>query len=44
MRTLGLRVGGFAYSTDVVRLEEAAFAALAGVDTWWWAVSSRSRI
>ena len=34
MRTLGLRVGGFAYSTDVVRLDEAAFAALAGVDTW----------
>ncbi len=34
MRTLGLRVGGFAYSTDVVRLEAAAFAALAGVDTW----------
>jgi phosphoribosyl 1,2-cyclic phosphate phosphodiesterase len=34
MRTLGLRAGGFAYSTDVVRLDEAAFAALAGVDTW----------
>ncbi len=34
MRTLGLRVGGFGYSTDVVRLDEAAFAALAGVDTW----------
>ncbi len=34
MRTLGLRVGDFAYSTDVVRLDEAAFAALAGVDTW----------
>ena len=34
MRTLGLRVGRFAYSTDVVRLDEAAFAALAGVDTW----------
>jgi phosphoribosyl 1,2-cyclic phosphate phosphodiesterase len=33
-RTLGLRVGGFAYSTDVVGLDEAAFAALAGVDTW----------
>jgi len=32
--TLGLRVGGFGYSTDVVRLDEAAFAALAGVDTW----------
>ena len=34
MRTLGLRVGGFAYSTDVVRLDEMAFAALAGIDTW----------
>ncbi len=34
MDTLGLRVGGFAYSTDVVRLDEAAFAALAGIDTW----------
>ena len=34
MRTLGLRVGNFAYSTDVVRLDEAAFAALAGIDTW----------
>jgi phosphoribosyl 1,2-cyclic phosphate phosphodiesterase len=34
MQTLGLRIGGFAYSTDVVRLDEAAFAALAGIDTW----------
>ena len=34
MRTLGLRIGGFAYSTDVVRLDEAAFEALAGIDTW----------
>ena len=34
MRTLGLRMGPFAYSTDVVRLDEAAFAALAGIDTW----------
>lgn len=34
MRTLGLRVGGFGYSTDVVALDEAAFAALRGVDTW----------
>jgi phosphoribosyl 1,2-cyclic phosphate phosphodiesterase len=34
VRTLGVRVGGFAYSTDVVRLDDAAFAALAGVDTW----------
>jgi phosphoribosyl 1,2-cyclic phosphate phosphodiesterase len=34
MHSLGLRIGGFAYSTDVVRLEEPAFAALEGVDTW----------
>jgi phosphoribosyl 1,2-cyclic phosphate phosphodiesterase len=34
MPTLGLRVGGFAYSTDAVRLDAAAFAALEGVDTW----------
>jgi phosphoribosyl 1,2-cyclic phosphate phosphodiesterase len=34
MRTLGLRVGAFAYSTDLVRLNEAGFAALAGIDTW----------
>ena len=33
-RSLGLRVGGFGYSTDVVALDDAAFAALAGVDTW----------
>jgi phosphoribosyl 1,2-cyclic phosphate phosphodiesterase len=34
MRTLGLRIGSFAYSTDVVRLDEAAFAALQGIDIW----------
>ena len=33
-RSLGLRIGGFGYSTDAVTLDEAAFAALAGVDTW----------
>jgi phosphoribosyl 1,2-cyclic phosphate phosphodiesterase len=33
-RTLGLRIGGFAYSTDAVALDENAFATLAGVDTW----------
>ena len=33
-QTLGLRVGPFAYSTDVVRLDDTAFQALAGVDTW----------
>jgi phosphoribosyl 1,2-cyclic phosphate phosphodiesterase len=34
MRTLGLRIGPFAYSTDVVRLDATAFAALEGIDTW----------
>ena len=34
VETLGLRVGGFAYSTDVVALDETAFAALQGIDTW----------
>jgi len=35
MTTLGLRFGpGFAYSTDVVDLNEAAFVALQGVHTW----------
>ena len=34
MPTLGLRVGGFGYSTDVVKLDDAALALLAGVDIW----------
>jgi phosphoribosyl 1,2-cyclic phosphate phosphodiesterase len=34
VHTLGLRIGAFAYSTDVLDLDEAAFAVLAGVDTW----------
>jgi len=34
VHTLGLRIGAFAYSTDVVRLEAGAFGALEGVDTW----------
>ena len=34
MQTLGLRIGPFAYSTDVVRLDDAALDLLAGVDTW----------
>jgi phosphoribosyl 1,2-cyclic phosphate phosphodiesterase len=33
-KTLGFRFGRFAYSTDVVTLDEAAFAALAGVEVW----------
>ena len=32
--TLGFRIGSFAYSTDVVELDEAAFAVLAGVEVW----------
>lgn len=30
----GLRYGGFAYSTDAVELDDAALAALTGVETW----------
>jgi phosphoribosyl 1,2-cyclic phosphate phosphodiesterase len=32
--TLGLRIGRFGYSTDAVRLDDVAFEALDGVDTW----------
>ena len=32
--TMGLRVGGFGYSTDVVTLDARAVALLDGVDTW----------
>jgi phosphoribosyl 1,2-cyclic phosphate phosphodiesterase len=32
--SLGLRVGGFGYSTDAVALDETAFATLAGVEVW----------
>ncbi len=32
--TLGYRIGGFAYSTDVKRLDESAFAALEGIEVW----------
>ncbi len=32
--TLGLRLGRFAYSTDVVRLPEESLAVLSGLDTW----------
>jgi phosphoribosyl 1,2-cyclic phosphate phosphodiesterase len=34
MRTLGLRIGGFAYCTDVVRLPEVSLATLQGVEAW----------
>jgi phosphoribosyl 1,2-cyclic phosphate phosphodiesterase len=34
VETLGLRIGNFGFSTDVVALDEAAFATLAGIDTW----------
>ncbi len=33
-KTLGFRIGGIAYSTDVVNLDETAFGILAGVDLW----------
>jgi phosphoribosyl 1,2-cyclic phosphate phosphodiesterase len=32
--SLGFRIGDFGYSTDAVQLDERAFAALAGIDTW----------
>ena len=32
--TLGFRIGDFSYSTDVVRIDEAAMAAIAGTRTW----------
>ncbi|MEO0391809.1 MAG: MBL fold metallo-hydrolase [Pseudomonadota bacterium] len=32
--SMGFRIGGFAYSTDVAFLDDQAFAALDGVDTW----------
>jgi len=32
--SLGFRFGKFAYSTDVRKLDEAAFAALAGIEVW----------
>ena len=33
-RTLGLRIGDFGYTTDLVNLPEAGFEVLAGIDTW----------
>lgn len=34
MRSVGYRFGGVAYSSDVVDLDDAAFAALEGLDVW----------
>jgi phosphoribosyl 1,2-cyclic phosphate phosphodiesterase len=34
IRSLGLRVGGFAYTSDVIRLPPESLAALRGLDTW----------
>ena len=34
MRSMGLRCGGFGYSTDVVALDDAAFETLRGVEVW----------
>lgn len=34
MDTLGVRIGGFAYSTDVVALPRESLDALRGLDTW----------
>lgn len=33
-KSLGFRVGGFAYSNDLVAMPEASFAALAGLELW----------
>jgi phosphoribosyl 1,2-cyclic phosphate phosphodiesterase len=33
-RTLGLRIGDFAYCTDVIRFDPATFERLRGLDTW----------
>lgn len=33
-RTLGFRIGSFAYSTDLVELPEAGFDVLGGIDAW----------
>jgi phosphoribosyl 1,2-cyclic phosphate phosphodiesterase len=32
--TLGLRIGNFGYSTDVTELDDAAFAAIEGIELW----------
>ena len=34
MRTLGLRIGRFAYSPDLVTMPEESLARLHGLDTW----------
>lgn len=34
VETLGIRIGAFGYSTDVLRLDEDALTALTGIDTW----------
>jgi phosphoribosyl 1,2-cyclic phosphate phosphodiesterase len=34
LKTVGMRVGPFGYSTDAVALDDEAFAKLQGVDTW----------
>jgi phosphoribosyl 1,2-cyclic phosphate phosphodiesterase len=34
VHSLGFRIGGFAYSTDLVGLDETAMAALQGLDLW----------
>jgi phosphoribosyl 1,2-cyclic phosphate phosphodiesterase len=34
IQTLGFRIGAVAYSTDVVELDDDAFAALAGIELW----------
>ncbi len=40
-KSIGFRCGSFAYSTDVVRLEDGVFDLLSGVDTWLLAAFQR---
>jgi len=40
-KSIGFRCGNFAYSTDVVRMEDSVFDLLAGVDTWVLAAFQR---
>ncbi len=40
-RTIGMRIGNFAYSTDVVELPEDSFNCLTGIHTWLLGVFSK---
>ena len=40
-KSIGFRVGNFAYSTDVIRVADSVFDLLAGIDTWVLAAFQR---